>query len=309
MSQEQPVEILPLTKAEPQAHLPLTDGLEDFVHRVSDGDLGTRTWVLLWETVGQPVVIAIVLIVSVLLAAGWVRRLTERALLRAHVEITLARFLANVVRYFILIAGGIAILGTLGVETTSFAAALAAAGFAIGMALSGTLSNVAAGIMLLFFRPFKVGDTVVVNGVTATVYAINLFSTELDSADNRRIIMPNNSVFSNTIENISYHRSRRVEVRVGTAYEADIDQTRAVLTRVVQGVQGGLADPAPGVQLNEMGPSSINWTVQVWASSGDFGAVRDRLTRDIKVALDQASIGIPSPQMGVRLDGSVPKGG
>ncbi len=307
MFQEQPTDGLPVTEADQQVHMPLTGGLEDFVHRVSDGDLGVGTWVLLWETVGRPVLLAIVLIVGVLFIAGWLRRLTERALTRAHVEITLARFLSNVVRYFILIAGGIAILGTLGVETTSLAAALAAAGFAIGMALSGTLSNVAAGIMLLFFRPFKVGDTVVVNGVTAKVYEINLFSTELDTADNRRIIMPNNSVFSNTIENISYHGSRRVEVRVGTAYEADIDQTRAVLTRVAQTVRGGLADPAPGVLLIEMGQSSINWAVQVWADSGDFGAVRDRLTRDIKVALDQAGIGIPYPQMGVRLNGSMPR--
>jgi small conductance mechanosensitive channel len=303
MFQEESVEIAPATAAETEVKPALADGFGDFVHRVSDGDLSTGTWVLLWESVGQPVVIALILIVAVLIGAGWLRRMTERALTRARVETTLTRFLSNLVRYFVLIAGGIAILGTLGVETTSFAAALAAAGFAIGMALSGTLSNVAAGIMLLFFRPFKAGDAVVVNGMTAKVYQINLFNTELDTFDNRRIIMPNSSVFNNTIENISYHKTRRVDVTVGTTYASDIDQARAVLTRTVKAVQGGLADPEPVVVLTEMGSSSINWAVRVWVKSEDFWDVRDRLTRDIKVALDQAKIGIPFPQMSVHLDG------
>jgi small conductance mechanosensitive channel len=303
MFQEQPAEAVPVTVVETPVKPDLADGFGEFVHRVSDGDLGTGTWVLLWESVGQPVVIAIVLIVAVLIGAGWLRRMTERALTRAKVETTLTRFLSNLVRYFVLIAGGIAILGTLGVETTSFAAALAAAGFAIGMALSGTLSNVAAGIMLLFFRPFKAGDAVVVNGMTAKVYQINLFNTELDTFDNRRIIMPNSSVFNNTIENISYHKTRRVDVTVGTTYGSDIDRAREVLTGVARSVKGGLADPEPAVALTGMGASSIDWAVRVWVKSEDFWDVKDRLTRDVKVALDQAKIGIPFPQMDVHLNG------
>jgi small conductance mechanosensitive channel len=199
----------------------------------------------------------------------------------------------------------VAILGTLGIETTSLAAALAAAGFAIGMALSGTLGNVASGIMLLLFRPFRVGDAVVVNGVTAKVYQINLFNTELDTFDNRRIIMPNNAVFGNTIENISYHPTRRVDVTVGTTYSSDIDQARAVLTRVARSVEGGLADPEPAIVLSGMGASSIDWAVRVWVNAPDFWAVKDRLTRDIKVALDEAKIGIPFPQMDVHIDGKI----
>lgn len=281
----------------------IANGFGEFVSRVAEGDVGADTWVLLWSSVGQPVLLALVLIVAVLLGAGWVSRITDRALTRARVEPTLSRFLANLVRYLVLLIGGVAILGTLGVETTSFAAALAAAGFAIGMALSGTLSNVAAGIMLLLFRPFKVGDAVTVNGVTARVYQINLFNTEFDTFDNRRVIMPNGSVFGNTIENISYHKTRRVEVNVGTTYSSNIDQAREVLMRAARGTEGILGDPEPVVLLLEMGSSSINWAVRVWVNSPDFWVVKDRLTRNVKVALDEAKIGIPFPQMDVHLDG------
>jgi len=282
-----------------------SDGFGELVHRVTEGDMSADTWILFWQTVGQPVLLAVCLIVAVFVGAGWSRRIVKRALGRAKVEETLARFLSNLVKYLVLIAGAIAILGTLGIETTSFAAALAAAGFAIGMALSGTLSNVAAGIMLLLFRPFKVGDAVVVNGVTAKVYQINLFNTELDTFDNRRIIMPNSSVFGNTIENISYHAQRRVEVAVGTTYGSNIDRARDVLTNVAKSVEGGLAEPEPAVILTGMGASSIDWSVRVWANSSDFLAVKDRLTRNIKVALDEAKIGIPFPQMDVHIDGFI----
>jgi small conductance mechanosensitive channel len=281
----------------------VANGFGEFVSRVTEGDVGTDTWILLWSSVGQPVLLALVLIVAVFLGAGWLSRITDRALTRARVEPTLSRFLANLVRYLVLVIGGITILGTLGVETTSFAAALAAAGFAIGMALSGTLSNVAAGIMLLLFRPFKVGDAVTVNGVTARVYQINLFNTEFDTFDNRRVIMPNSSVFGNTIENISYHKTRRVEVNVGTTYSSNIDQAREVLMRAARGTEGILGDPEPVVLLLEMGSSSINWAVRVWVNAPDFWAVRDRLTRNVKVGLDEAKIGIPLPQMDVHLDG------
>src|SRR5690606_22038482 len=140
----------------------------ELVTRVSEGDMSSDTWILAWETVGQPVLLALVLIIAVFLAAGWARGLTKKACARAKTEETLARFLSNVVRYLILIAGGIMILGTLGIETASFAAVLAAAGFAIGMAMSGMLGNIAAGVMLLLFRPFKVGHYIKAAGTEGT---------------------------------------------------------------------------------------------------------------------------------------------
>lgn len=305
VTQGEPVVVAENAEVVTAAVPPPTDGFGEFVRRVSEGDLDTTTWLLLWESVGQPLLLAVILIFAIFLIAGWLRRMTERAFARARVEQTLARFLSNLVKYGVLIAGGVAILGTLGIETTSLAAALAAAGFAIGMALSGTLGNVAAGIMLLLFRPFKVGDVVVVDGVTAKVYQINLFNTEVDTFDNRRVIMPNSNVFNNTIENISHHPTRRSDVTVGTSYSADIDKTRAVLTRVANSVEGGLADPPPQVALTGMGASSIDWAVRVWTKADDVWPVKERLFRDIKLALEEADISIPFPQMDVHLDGAI----
>lgn len=282
-----------------------SQGFGDLVSRLSSGDMSGDTWILAWETIGQPVALAIVLIIAVLFIAGWIKGIATKACRKADVEETLARFLGNMIRYLVLFAGGIAILGTLGVETTSFAAILAAAGFAIGMAMSGMLGNVAAGVMLLFFRPFKVGDVASAGGTTGKVIEIGLFTTTFDTPDNRRIIVPNGSVFGGTIENVSHHDTRRVAVSVGTDYGADIDKTREILMAAAKACTGVLVDPEPGVVLTGLGGSSIDWSVRVWVNAADFWAVSDQLTRDVKYALDSAGIGIPYPQMDVHIDGNV----
>lgn len=283
----------------------LASGFGEFVKRISEGDMGADTWILFWQSVGQPIALAIVLIIAVFIAAGWARKLVARVVRKADVEETLAKFLSNLAKYIVLLAGGIAILGTLGIETASFAAALAAVGFAIGMALSGMLGNVAAGVMLLFFRPFKVGDVVNAAGVTGKVFEISLFTTMVDTPDNRRIIVPNGNIFGDNIENVTYHDTRRVDVTVGTDYGADLDKTREVLMNAARSVKGGMSDPEPAVALTGLGGSSIDWAVRVWAKTSDFWAVKDALTRDVKVALDEAGIGIPFPQMDVHIDGKV----
>lgn len=272
--------------------------------KISNGNLNQITLAEVW-TITQPIVIAIVLIVVVLLLAGWAKRLTVKATTKARIEVTLAKFFGNLVKWAILVMGAVTILQTFGVEATSFAAVLAAMGFAIGLALSGTLGNVAAGVMLLVFRPYKVGDVVKVNDVTAKVDEIELFTTTFDTFDNRRIIMPNSEIFGNTIENISYHKTRRVDVAVGTAYEADIDTARQTLMAAAMAVEGRIEDPAPVVYLNELGDSSINWTLRVWVNAPDFWAVKDRLTRDVKYALDKAGIGIPFPQRDLNFSGPI----
>lgn len=289
------------TAAEPGA----TEGFGDLVSRITSGDMSSETWILAWETIGQPVLLAIVLIVAVLFIAGWIKGMTTKACRKANVEETLARFLGNMIRYLVLFAGGIAILGTLGIETTSFAAVLAAAGFAVGMALSGMLGNVAAGVMLLFFRPFKVGDAVNAGGTTGKVIEIGLFTTAFDTPDNRRIIVPNGSIFGGTIENISHHDTRRVAVSVGTEYGADIDKTREILMAAAKATPNILQDPEPAIVLSGLGGSSIDWSVRVWVNASDFWGVTDQLTRDVKVALDNAGIGIPFPQMDVHMDGKI----
>lgn len=281
------------------------DGFGELVSRVSDGDMSSDTWILAWETVGQPVLLALVLIIAVFVVAGWARGITKKACGRAKVEETLARFLGNMIRYLILIAGGIMILGTLGVETTSFAAVLAAAGFAIGMAMSGMLGNIAAGVMLLLFRPFKVGNYVKAAGTEGTVDEIGLFTTTMDTPDKRRIIVPNSSIFGGIIENVSHHPTRRVAVAVGTDYGADIDKAREVMLAAAKATENVLTDPEPAVVLTGLGGSSIDWSVRVWVNSADYWGVMDALTRNVKYALDEANIGIPFPQMDVHIDGGI----
>ncbi len=283
-------------------------GFGDLISRITSGDMSGDTWILAWNVIGQPVLLAIVLILAVVFIAGWARGVTTKACRKAKVEETLARFLGNMFRYLVLVIGGIAILGTLGVEVTSFAAILAAVGFAIGMAMSGMLGNVAAGVMLLFFRPFKVGDVANAGGTTGKVIEIGLFTTTFDTPDNRRIIVPNGSIFGGTIENVSHHDTRRVAVAVGTDYGADIDKTREVLLAAAKACTGVLQDPEPAAVLTGLGGSSIDWSVRVWVNAADFWAVSDQLTRDVKYALDNAEIGIPYPQMDVHLDGNVAQG-
>ena len=170
------------------------------------------------------------------------------------------------------------------------------------MGFQGTLGNLAAGFMLMVFRPFKVGDTVKIDGELGVVTEIELFSTFIDTFDNRRLIFANGKVFGNKIENLTFHKNRRVDVNVGVTYDADIDETRRVLTEAVDRVAGRLDDPAPAVVLLDMGDSSINWVVRCWAPTADFWTVKQALTREMKYALDQAGLEIPYPQMDVHVN-------
>lgn len=244
---------------------------------------------------------ALVLLVIAWTLSGWISRALERGMTRAKIDATLTRFMARLVGWLVLLMAVLACLSIFGVETTSFAAVLGAAGIAIGLAFQGTLSNFASGLMLLVFRPFQVGDTITVAGVTGKVYAIEIFTTTLDTADNRRYIIPNSSVFGATIENITFHPQRRIDLTIGVGYEADIDQTRSVLESAVAQVESVLSNPAPAVILSELGASSVNWIVQAWANAADLGTAKQALLRSIKNSLDAAGIEIPYPQMDVHL--------
>jgi len=239
------------------------------------------------------------------MVAGWVRRMVRRGFARAHIDDTLGIFLSKSARWAILIMAVLAALGMFGIQTTSFAAVIGATGLAIGLAFQGTLSNIASGVMLLIFRPFKVGDVINAAGVTGKVIEIGLFTTSFDTADNRRIFVPNALIFSGTIENVTYHAKRRVDVSVGTDYGADLDEVRTVLQRALVSVAGVLDDPEPQIYLLELGASSIDWAVRVWCRTEDYWAVREAVTRAVKVELDAAGIGIPFPQMDVHMDGSL----
>ncbi len=248
---------------------------------------------------------ALLLLLVAWIIAGWVGGATARGLRKANVDETLAKFFSNFAKYTVLVLAILACLGIFGVQTTSFAAVLAAAGFAIGLAFQGTLSNFSAGVMLLTFRPFKVGDVISVAGVTAKVQEIELFATILDTPDNRRIIMPNSTIFGSTIENITFHDTRRVDVSVGTDYSANLAETRQVLEAVANSDPAKLPDQDSQVYLLELGASSINWVLRVWTKTEDYWAARERITNNVKEELDKAGIGIPFPQMDIHLDGKL----
>ena len=251
---------------------------------------------------GPRLIGALLFLAAAWVAASWARRITRRALERASFDRTLTLFFASAARWAVLIMAALASLGLFGIQTTSFAAVLASAGLAIGLAFQGSLAHVASGVMLLLFRPFGVGDTVNAGGVTGEVAEIELFTTNIDTADNRRIVVPNSLIFGGTIENMTYHPTRRVTVAVGTDYGADLQATRAALERAARGVAGALTDPAPEVVLVGLGASSIDWQVRVWAPTPDYFHVQERTTEAIKRALDEAGIAIPFPQMDVHLD-------
>ncbi|UCD76674.1 MAG: mechanosensitive ion channel [Phycisphaerales bacterium] len=240
--------------------------------------------------------------------AGWLAKIVAKGMRRARIEETLTRFAARSMRWAIMIFAALGCLGAFGVDVTSFAVVLGAAGLAIGLAFQGSLSNLAAGVMLLIFRPFKVGQFVLVAGQSGTIDEIGVFSTTMDTPDNRRLILPNSAVFGSVIENVTHHPIRRVDVAVGVAYDSDIDHTRQVLEEAAAEVHDPSTGKDPQVMLLTLGNSSVDWTVRAWVKTSDYWPKRDLLTETVKKYLDRADITIPFPQMDVHLDQPVAAG-
>jgi len=226
-------------------------------------------------------------------------RLVTRACERSSLDITLARFFGKASMYAIMVLVLVTVLSVFEVQVTAFAAVLGAATLAIGLAFQGTLGHFASGLLLLIFRPFKVGDFVEINGRMGTVYEIDLFNTSMDTPNNERLILPNGAIFGNPITNFSYHDKRRIAIDVGVHYESDIDKAREVLLQTARSLEGALSDPEPQVMLMGLGASSVDFSVRIWAPSSTFWPLRDKLTRDCKVNLEAAGIAIPFPQMDV----------
>jgi small conductance mechanosensitive channel len=236
------------------------------------------------------------------IVAAWARRKALRALEARAFDPALSKFASSMLRYAILVGAVLGVLGVFGVETTSFAAVIGAAGLAIGLAFQGTLSNFAAGVMLLIFRPFKIGDFVSAAGIMGTVQEIDLFTTDMTTVDNRRLVVPNSKIFGEVIENFTHHDTRRVDVAVGVEYGAAIDRTREVLEAMVPSIPGVLQDPAPQVFLAELGASSVDWQIRVWCRTDDFWDVHQAAVRAAKTALEKAGLSIPFPQVDVHFD-------
>lgn len=223
------------------------------------------------------------------------------------VDVTLGKFLSKAVHNGLMLIVAMVVLEYFNINVTGFAAILAAAGFAIGMALQGTLGNFAAGVMLLMFRPFKVDDYIQVAGTEGTVEEIDLFTTRLNSPDNRHLIIPNGEVFGNLLQNYTRNQTRRVDVNVGTAYSADLKETRAALESAIRQVQmqTDAIHENSQVYLKELGDSSVNWQLRLWCRPADYWSVREQLTAAAKTSLDAAGISIPFPQMDVNVVGKV----
>ena len=223
------------------------------------------------------------------------------AFVTRQVDTTLGRFAGKVVKAAVFLFVLMGVMSYFGFDVTSLAAILAAVGFAVGMALSGTIGNFAAGIMLLLFRPFKIGDYVVMAGTEGVVEEIDLFTTQLNTLDNRRLIVPNGEVFGTTIENVTHNQYRRVDVNVGCDYEACLDRTRATLEAAITDIPDAVSHPAPEAYLMDLGDSAVNWQVRVWCKPIHYWAVRQDLTAATKKALDAAEIGIPYPQLDLHI--------
>ncbi|MCP5365677.1 MAG: mechanosensitive ion channel [Hyphomicrobiales bacterium] len=251
---------------------------------------------------GLSVIGGIVLLVVGWIVAGAASRTTRRALSRTEsVDETLRGFFASLVRYVVLAVVVIGVLNQFGVQTASLIAVLGAAGLAIGLAMQGTLSNVAAGIMLLIFRPFKVGQYVQVAGHGGTVRELSLFTTELATPDNVQIIIPNASVWGASVVNYSHHETRRVDFTLGIAYGDDIEQAMSVVKQQIDADPRPLADPEPQIVVGELADSSVNLIVRIWVNSCDYWPLKFDLTRRFKESFDAAGITIPFPQREVHL--------
>jgi len=256
-------------------------------------------------TWGLRVIGVIIVLVLAWVFANWVHKRIRNGLDKRTFDKTLTRFFANVAKYSIIVGAVIGCLGVFGIETATFAAGIAAAGLAIGLAFQGSLSNFASGVMLLIFRPFKVGDLVRLDGELGHVEEVDLFTTSIASLDQRRFIIPSSKIFGSRIENLSFYEKRRVDVPVGVEYPADLKKTRDVFEKVVANIENGLTEPAPQAYLCGLGDSSVDWELRVWCEPEHYFGVRQAIVEKAKIALDEAGIGIPFPQTDVHFDQEV----
>ncbi|MDZ7840470.1 MAG: mechanosensitive ion channel [Gammaproteobacteria bacterium] len=232
----------------------------------------------------------------------WAESMTRRALTRtSRIDLTLTSFFSSLVRYLVLVFTAIAVLSQFGIQTASLIAVLGAAGLAIGLAMQGTLSSIAAGVMLLVFRPFRIGDYVEVSGQAGTVAAINLFITELTTPDNKQIIVPNSNIWGQSVVNHSYHPIRRLDLQFGIGYGDDIDLATGIIRDALESEERALKDPEPMIVVGNLGASSVDLTVRVWVNAGDYWPLKFDLTKGLKQAFDARGVGIPYPQMDVHV--------
>jgi len=242
---------------------------------------------------------------AVFIIGRWVvkylRNLTRRVMQKRDVDPTLTKFVANLAYVALLTFVIIAALGMLGIQTTSFIAVLGAAGLAVGLALQGSLSNFAAGVLMIIFRPFKVGDFIEGAGVVGVVEEIQIFTTQLATPDNKTIIIPNAKLTADNIVNFTAKGTRRADMVFGIGYEDDIDKARNIISEILSNEQRILKDPPPQVAVSELADSSVNFVARPWVNAGDYWGVVFDVTEAVKKRFDAEGVGIPFPQRDVHL--------
>ena len=258
--------------------------------------------ITVWFTTYSIKIVAAILIF--IIGKWFCRRITNlltKIMEKNNIDVTLVKFLGSIVYYTLFIVVMIAVAGQLGINTTSFLTIIGAAGIAIGLALKDSLSNLASGVMLIMFRPIKIGDFVDVGGVTGTVQSIDIFNTTIHSPDNQKHIVPNASITSDVITNVTANDNRRVDLVIGIGYDDDIARAKGVLEAIIKKEERVLENPATNIAVSELGDSSVNFVVRPWVKTSDYWDVYFALTEEIKITFDKEGISIPYPQQDVHL--------
>lgn len=248
---------------------------------------------------GVNIVLAVLIFIIGKKVVKILTNISKKIMLKAGVDELLINFVGSILNAVLLLFVVIASLDQLGVNTTSFIALIGAAGLAIGLALQGSLQNLASGVMLIIFRPFTIGDFIDAGGATGTVEEIGIFSTTMRSGDNREIIIPNGSIFGGTITNVSAKDTRRVDMVFGIGYDDDLKKAKEIIKSVLDNDDRVLKDPATLIAVGELADSSVNFNVRPWCKASDYWGVYFDTHESIKLAFDEQGISIPYPQMDV----------
>ena len=252
-------------------------------------------------TYGIQIIGAILILVLGRIAAGIGRKIVKRLLEKAKTEPAIVSFVGSLTYILILVFAVLATLAKFGIQTASFVAIIGAAGLAIGFALQGSLSNFAAGILILVLRPFRVDDYILGAGESGTVKKIQLFTTELATPDNIKVMVPNSKLFGDVIKNVTAYDTRRVDLVIGIGYSSDIQKAYDVMMDIITKDERILPEPAPQIAVSELADSSVNFVVRPWVKKEDYWPVKFDLTRKIKEAFDKNNIEIPFPQQTVHV--------
>ena len=253
-----------------------------------------------WK-IGPGLIAAIITLIIGLWVIKFISSLFTKALERSKVEVSLQHFLSSLVTVLLKVMLLISVASMLGINTTSFVAIIGAAGLAVGLALQGSLANFAGGVLILLFKPYKVGDFIEAQGFAGSVKEIQIFNTILKTGDNKIIIIPNGPLAGGNIINYSTMPTRRVDMTFGIGYDDDLKKAKEVLLRLIKEDSRILSDPEPMIAVSELADSSVNFTVRVWCKSGDYWGIYFDMQEKVKLTFDQEKLSIPYPQQDVHV--------